>query len=133
MNKISYSNQSSNLSIEDIYREPPARDPEDRSVIEKAREALSVQSGAGHQHLQVRSEPGNVLNQTKQDVCVERSLVGLVYDDHTAGRERKAAWVKRYHFTDYTITAEDAAQVKLGRYFNHFFSTARTLYRLTGQ
>lgn len=81
---------SSYFSIVDINGEPPARDPEDRCVIEEAREALGVQSGAGHQHLQVRSEPGNVFNQAKQDVCVECSLMSLIYDDHTGGGERKS-------------------------------------------
>lgn len=80
---------SSYFSVEDIDREPPARDPEDRRFVEEAGEALGVQSGAGHQHLQVRSEPGDVLNETKQDVCVERSLVGFIYDDHTGGRKRE--------------------------------------------
>ncbi len=80
------------FSVEDIDGEPPARDPEDGRVIKEAGEAFGVQSGAGHQHFQVRSEPGDVLNQTKQDVCVERSLVGLIYDDHTGGRGRQRVW-----------------------------------------
>lgn len=69
--------------VKDINRESPAWDPEHRRIIKEAREAFRVQSGAGDQNLQVWSEPGDVLNQTKQDVRVERSLMGLIYDDHT--------------------------------------------------
>lgn len=75
------------FSVEDIDRKPPAWDPEDGGVIEETREVLRVQSSAGHQHLQVWSEPGDVFDETKQDVCVEGSLVGFVYDDHTGGRK----------------------------------------------
>lgn len=73
------------FSVEDIDRKPPAWDPEDGGVVEETGEVLRVQSSAGHQHLQVWSEPGDVFDETKQDVCVEGSLVGLVYDDHTGG------------------------------------------------
>lgn len=89
----SVQNACSYFSVEDINRESPARDPEDGCVVKETGEALSVQSGAGHQHLQVWSEPGDVLNQTEQDVCVERSLVGLIDDDHTKGT---GSWIQRY-------------------------------------
>lgn len=48
---------------------------------------LGVQSRAGHQHFEVRSEPGNVFDETKEDVGVQGSLVGLIYDEHTGRRE----------------------------------------------
>lgn len=71
------------LRVEDVHREPPAGDSEYRRVVEEAGETLCVQGGAGHQHLQVRTEPGDVLDQAKQDVCVQCPLVGLINDDHT--------------------------------------------------
>lgn len=71
------------FGVEDINGEPPARDPEDGRLVEETGEALGVQGGAGHQHLQVCPEPGDVFDETKEDVGVERSLVRLVYDDHT--------------------------------------------------
>lgn len=48
---------------------------------------LSVQSRTGHQHFQVWSEPADVFDETKEDVGVQGSLVGLVYDEHTGRRE----------------------------------------------
>lgn len=76
----------SHLGVENIHREPPAGNPENRGVIEEAGKAFRVQSGARHQNLQVGSESGNVFNKAKQDVCVQCSLVGFIYEDHAAGR-----------------------------------------------
>lgn len=53
---------SSYFSVEDVDREPPAWDPKDGSIVEEPGEAFGVQSGTGHQHLQVCSEPGDVFN-----------------------------------------------------------------------
>lgn len=74
---------SSYFGVEDVHGEPPARDPEDGRVVEEAGEAFGVQSGAGHQHLQVCSEPGDVFDETEEDVRVEGPLMGLIDDDHT--------------------------------------------------
>lgn len=78
---------SSYFSVEDIYRKSPAGDPEDRGVVKETWKVLGVQSGTGHQHLQVWPEPGDVLDQTEQDVCMEGSLVGFINDHHTGGRQ----------------------------------------------
>lgn len=75
--------KSSYFGVEDVNGEPPARDPKDGRIVEEMREALGVQSSAGHQHLQVCSEPGDVFDEAKEDVGVERPLVGLIDDDHT--------------------------------------------------
>lgn len=83
---IKHSITCSYFCVEDVDREPSARDPEDGRVVKEAGEALGVESSTGHQNLQVRSEPGDVFNQPEQDVRVKRSLVGFVYDDHTGGR-----------------------------------------------
>lgn len=80
--------KSSYFRVEDVNGEPPARDPKNGCIVEEMREAFSVQGGAGHQHLQVCSEPGDVFNETKEDVGVERPLVGLINDDHTKNTRR---------------------------------------------
>lgn len=48
---------------------------------------LGVQSRTGYQDFQVRSKPSNVFDEAKEDVGVEGSLVGLIYDEHTGRRE----------------------------------------------
>lgn len=101
--------------VEDINREPPARDPKDGRVVKETGEALGVQSGAGHQHLQVCSEPGNVFDETKEDVRVERSLVGLIYDDHAKNTQTLAVMTQslergEQYLRGLTCSSPDRAQ-----------------------
>lgn len=87
--------KSSYFCVEDVNGEPPARDPKNGCIVEEMREAFSVQSGAGNQHLQISSEPGDVFNETKEDVGVERPLVGLIDDDHTKNTRRGSGNVQK--------------------------------------
>lgn len=75
----------SNLGVVDVDGEAAARNAENGGIIKESREALGVQCGTGNQHLERRAEPGNVLDETEEDVSVEGALVSLVNDDHTAG------------------------------------------------
>lgn len=50
------------LCVVDIHREPTAWNPKHRCIIKEAGETLSVQSGTGHQNLQIRAETCNVFN-----------------------------------------------------------------------
>lgn len=50
------------LCVVDVHREPAAWNPKYRSVVKEAGETLCVQSGTGHQNLQIRAEARNVFN-----------------------------------------------------------------------
>lgn len=71
------------LCVKDVYRETAPRYPEDRCIIEEARETLCIQCGTGHEHLQVCTETSDVFYQAKKDVCVECALMGFIDYDHT--------------------------------------------------
>mmetsp|Transcript_37897 Transcript_37897/g.108999 ORF Transcript_37897/g.108999 Transcript_37897/m.108999 type:complete len:414 (-) Transcript_37897:906-2147(-) len=60
---------------------PPARDVEDRGVVEEFRELLGVKGGGRDDELQVVAEARHVLDQPEQHVGVQGSLVRLV-DQH---------------------------------------------------
>ena len=53
------------------------------------RELGDIKRCAGDEDLELRSEPGNVFHQTKQDVSVEGALVSLVNDHHTARTQNR--------------------------------------------
>jgi len=68
------------LGVVYVYGESPPRDSEDGSTVEVVGKLLGVEGGAGYDELQVRAEARNVLDETEEDVCVERPFMGLV--DH---------------------------------------------------
>lgn len=51
------------------------------------REFLRIQCGTWNEQLEVRPESGNVLQQAKQNVCVQGSLMGFINDDNTIALE----------------------------------------------
>ena len=57
----------------------PARNSEDGRVVEKLGKLFRVEGGTGDEQLEVRPEPGDVLDQPEQDIRVQGPLVGLKY------------------------------------------------------
>jgi hypothetical protein len=58
---------------------------------EVAREALGIECGRGHDHLQVRPFRQQLLQEAQQEVDVEAALVRLVDDERVVGREPPVA------------------------------------------
>ena len=58
------------LGVVNVDGKATARYPKNRGVVEKFRKLLGVQGGAGDEQLEVRPEPGNILDQTEEYVCV---------------------------------------------------------------
>ena len=52
------------------------------------RELLSIQGGTWYEQLKIRPESSDVLHQTKQNVGVQRALMGLINDQHTAAKNK---------------------------------------------
>ncbi len=50
------------LCVVDIHRKPTTWNPKDRCIVKEGGEALCVQSGTGHQNLQIRAETGDVFD-----------------------------------------------------------------------
>lgn len=72
------------LGIEDVNREAAPWDAEDGGIVKESGEAPRVEGCASNQHLQLRSEASNVLDQPKQDVGVQCAFVGFIYYDDTS-------------------------------------------------
>ena len=47
------------------------------------RELFSVHGCTWNKKLEIWSEPGNVLHQAKQNICVQGPLMGFINDDNT--------------------------------------------------
>ena len=75
---------TTHLGVVDIYRIASSWYPEDGSIIKELGELVRVEGGTGDEELHVWAKPGNVLYQTKEDVCVECTLMSLINNDDTA-------------------------------------------------
>ena len=72
------------LGVVDVNRVPPARNSEDGSVVKELAEVLGIQGCRRDEQLEVWPEPGQILDQPEQDICVECPLMRLIDHHHTA-------------------------------------------------
>ncbi len=73
------------LGVHDVDWISSAWYAEDGGVIEILAKLFGIQCGTGDQELQVRPEAGNVLDQAKEDVCVQCSLVSFIHHHDRVG------------------------------------------------
>ena len=71
------------LGVVDVHRVTPPWHSEDWGMVKELAEVLCIQCGRGDEQLEVWPESGQVLDQPKQHICVERPLMCLVNHHHT--------------------------------------------------